>query len=138
MLCVKGVGNLTFCWNVFFFISSVLVFNLVNTDFIIPANNLSERANKVIEDYEVAHSKLHDIRMKINNATADANFATTKNAVNSKELIETQDKIKSKKHVFFAMLRGVASSATRHEKTLFQQTICLGFNVKVKATNRMI
>ena len=65
----------------------------VQNDFGDPAANISSRANAVLEQYQSIHSKLHDIRRKMNNATADATSATTANAVNKKDLAEAKELI---------------------------------------------
>ena len=60
----------------------------VKGDFDGPAENVSTRVNEVLEQYQSTHDKLHEFRERMNNATADANMATTMNAVNRKNLAD--------------------------------------------------
>ena len=73
----------------------------VKGDFDGPAENVSTRVNEVLEQYQSTHDKLHEFRKRMNNATVDANMATTMNAVNRKNLADMIAAIEGEIFFFF-------------------------------------
>ena len=63
----------------------------MRNEFSDPAANASERVHEVMEQYDLTHAKLLEFRQRINNATSDANMATSTNAVNRKTLADLRE-----------------------------------------------
>lgn len=73
----------------------------VEEGFTLPATNISERVQKLLDEFEQVFKKLRELRTLMNNATAMANNASTTNAVNQRNLADTKANIEG---VYFLLV----------------------------------